>query len=268
MAQQTADEVRSYQLDDRYLATEGTVVLTGLQAITRVLLDRHRIDAARGLHTAGLASGYPGSPLGGLDLTLGRARPFLQQAGIVHRPGVNEELAASVVWGTQQSHIVGLRDGIDGIFGMWYGKSPGADRCGDVFKHANMFSVDPNGGVVAVVGDDPAAKSSSLPSQSETIFYDAAIPVLSAGSVQELLHLGLQASELSRYSGLWVAMKVVTNIADGVGAVDVDHRALRLEHPTIELDGEPWVHRRRLDTGADATASTGSGPRRVSLIAS
>jgi indolepyruvate ferredoxin oxidoreductase len=252
MTDQTTSELRSYRLDDRYLATEGTVVLTGLQAITRVLLDRHRIDADHGKRTGGVVSGYPGSPLGGFDLTLGKARPLLEAADVKHVPGINEELAASVVWGTQQSHIVGLRDGIDGIFGMWYGKSPGADRCGDVFKHANAFSVDPNGGVVAVVGDDPAAKSSSLPSQSETIFYDAAIPVLSAGSVQELLHLGLQASELSRYSGLWVALKVVTNIADGVGVVDVDHRSLRLDHPSIELDGEPWTHRRRLDTAGTA----------------
>lgn len=250
--QQASAETQAYRLDDRYTSTAGTVVLTGLQALTRILLDRHRLDAADGLRTGGLVSGYPGSPLGGFDLTLGRAAAFLREHDIVHVPGVNEELAASTVWGTQQQHVVGLRDGLRGVFGMWYGKSPGADRCGDAFKHANAFSVHPHGGVVAVVGDDPAAKSSSLPSQSETIFYDAAIPVLAAGSVQEVLHLGLQASELSRYTGLWTALKVVTNIADGVGAVDVSIGDVPRVHPQITLDGEPWVHRQRLDTTGTA----------------
>jgi indolepyruvate ferredoxin oxidoreductase len=207
-----------YSLDDRFGATDGTVVLTGLQAITRVLLDRQRIDATQGLSTGGVVSGYPGSPLGGLDLTLHRAETALGRHHIKHVPGVNEELAAAVISGTQQPHVVGLRPGIDGVFGMWYGKSPGADRCGDVFKHGNFLGSHRNGGVVAIVGDDPSAKSSSLPSHSETIFYDSLMPVLVPGSPQELLDLGVTALELSRYSGCWVGMTVLTNVADSVGS--------------------------------------------------
>ncbi|HEV8299156.1 MAG TPA: indolepyruvate ferredoxin oxidoreductase family protein [Acidimicrobiales bacterium] len=240
----------SFTLADRYDATHGTVVLTGLQAIGRVLIDRQRLDAARGRATAGVVSGYPGSPLGGLDLTLHRADRVLRAHRIKHVPGVNEELAAAVVSGTQQPHVVGLRSGIEGVFGMWYGKSPGADRCGDVFKHGNFLGSHPLGGVLAVVGDDPAAKSSSLPSHSETIFYDAFMPVLVPGTTQELLDLGLAGLELSRFSGCWVGMTVLTNVADSVGSVEVGFDRLRLDHPEVIIEGRPWQHRQRLDLTA------------------
>ncbi|MFI5910993.1 indolepyruvate ferredoxin oxidoreductase family protein [Dactylosporangium sp. NPDC051541] len=236
-----------YRLEDRYDAEDGTVVLTGTQAITRILLDRRRLDAAAGRRTGGLASGYPGSPLGGLDLTLHRAAQTLQAQDIRHVPGVNEELAAAVVFGTQQPSPGGLRDGLQGIFGLWYGKSPGVDRCGDAFKHANQFGTDPLGGVIAVAGDDPGAKSSSLPNQSETAFYDALMPVLVPGSTQELLDYGVTGLELSRYCGCWVGLKVVTNVADSVGSVNLDPGRLSLVRPELEIDGERWEHRQRLE---------------------
>ncbi|MFC5002688.1 indolepyruvate ferredoxin oxidoreductase family protein [Dactylosporangium cerinum] len=235
-----------YQLTDRYDADDGTVVLTGTQAITRILLDRHRLDRAAGLRTGGLASGYPGSPLGGLDLTLHRAAATLAAEDVRHVPGVNEELAAAVVFGTQQPSPGGFRDGLQGVFGLWYGKAPGVDRCGDAFKHANQFGVSPLGGVLAVAGDDPAAKSSSLPNQSETAFYDALMPVLVPGSVQELLDFGVTGLELSRYCGCWVGLKVVTSVADSVGSVRLDPGRLSLRHPALDIDGEPWQHRQRI----------------------
>jgi indolepyruvate ferredoxin oxidoreductase len=243
-------ELATYSLADRYDATSGAVVLTGLQAITRVLIDRHRIDRDAGLATGGVASGYPGSPLGGLDLALHKARPVLDANEVRHIPGVNEELAAAIVSGTQQPHVVGLRPGIDGVFGVWYGKSPGADRSGDVFKHANHLGVDPRGGLLAVVGDDPAAKSSSLPSHSETIFADAFMPVLVPANTQELLDYGITGIELSRYSGCWVGMTVLTSVADSVSSVLVDPRRLLLAHPSIEIEGRPWRHAQRLDLTA------------------
>jgi indolepyruvate ferredoxin oxidoreductase len=239
-----------FTLADRYGATDGTVVLTGLQAISRVLIDRQRLDAARGLRTGGVVSGYPGSPLGGLDLALHRAEAELRAHHIRHVPGVNEELAAAVVSGTQQPHVVGLRADVDGVFGMWYGKSPGADRCGDVFKHGNFLGADPRGGVLAVVGDDPAAKSSSLPSHSETIFADAMMPVLVPGTTQDLLDLGITGLELSRFCGCWVGMTVLTSVADSVGTVALAPQRLSLAHPAVEIDGRPWHHRQRVDLTA------------------
>jgi indolepyruvate ferredoxin oxidoreductase len=236
-----------YDLTDRYGADDGTVILTGTQAITRILLDRRRIDRDAGLSTGGLASGYPGSPLGGLDLALHRAAAELRAENIRHVPGVNEELAAAVVFGTQQPSPGGLRDGLQGVFGLWYGKSPGVDRCGDAFKHANALGASPFGGALAVAGDDPAAKSSSLPNQSETAFYDALMPVLVPGSTQELLDFGVTGLELSRFSGCWVGMKVVTNVADSVGSVNLGRDRLRLTHPTVEIDGQFWQHRQRID---------------------
>jgi indolepyruvate ferredoxin oxidoreductase len=246
----TTPDPAAYALTDRYEATSGTVVLTGLQAITRVLLDRQRIDAAKGLRTGGVASGYPGSPIGGLDLAMHRAKAILRAHSIRHVPGVNEELAAAIISGTQQPHVGGLRADIEGVFGMWYGKSPGADRCGDVFKHANFLGAHPLGGMLAVVGDDPAAKSSSLPSHSETIFLDAHMPVLVPGSTQELLDYGITAFELSRYCGCWVGMTVLTSVADSVSSVDLDPRRLRLAHPDVVIDGVAWQHQQKLELTA------------------
>ena len=192
--------VSDFDLDAKYRQTEGTILLTGIQALIRLTLDQHRADAARGLRTATFISGYQGSPLGMLDLTIKRMLPLLAEHDIRWQPGINEDLAATAVWGTQQ-RALGRLARHDGVLGMWYGKGPGVDRCGDVFKHANFMGVTDNGGVLAVGGDDPSAKSSTLPTDSNPTFYDALMPILYPGTIQEVLDLGLHGYALSRYSG-------------------------------------------------------------------
>ncbi|MEJ0064945.1 MAG: hypothetical protein WDM85_05540 [Caulobacteraceae bacterium] len=171
-------------LDDKFLLEDGRVFITGVQALVRVLLDRRRLDSREGLKTAGFLSGYRGSPLGGLDQQAHRAGKFLAAGDIVFKEGLNEDLAATAVWGTQQANLFpGAK--FDGVFGMWYGKAPGVDRTGDVFKHANFAGAWAKGGVVAVAGDDHACKSSTLPSQSEFAFQDFEMPVLAPSDVLE-----------------------------------------------------------------------------------
>src|SRR5690606_3089515 len=191
-------------LDDKYVLERGRIYLTGIQALVRLPLMQRQRDAAAGLNTAGFISGYRGSPLGGLDQQLWAARPFLDRAHVRFQPGLNEDLAATAVWGSQQ---VGLWPGAkyDGVFAMWYGKGPGVDLTGDVFKHANAAGSSRHGGVLVLAGDDHAAKSSTLPHQSEYAFMDACIPVLNPSGVQEILDYGLIGWALSRYSGCWVA---------------------------------------------------------------
>jgi indolepyruvate ferredoxin oxidoreductase len=202
-------------LEDRYLLDRGTVYLTGIQALVRVLLDRIRHDREQGRTTAAFVSGYEGSPLGGFDLELARRKKLLAEHQIVHQPGLNEELAATSVMGTQMA--VGRRP--DGIVGMWYGKAPGLDRATDALRHANLAGSDPSGGAVLLVGDDPNAKSSSVPNASELALADLSIPVLFPADAQDLLDHGLHAVELSRASGLWTSVKVVANVADSAGTV-------------------------------------------------
>jgi indolepyruvate ferredoxin oxidoreductase len=201
-------------LTDRYLREEGTVYLTGVQALVRVLFDRARQDRARGLRSGTFVSGYEGSPLGGYDLELNRRTDLLGELDIVHRPGVNEELAATSVMGTQLTGKVGgIRT--DGIAGVWYGKSPGLDRATDALRHANLIGTDPHGGAVALAGDDPAAKSSTLPCASEPALAELGMPTLYPGDSQDVLDFGLHAHYLSRYTGTWSAMKITTAVADG-----------------------------------------------------
>ena len=217
-------------LDIRYSAEAGEVYLTGTQALVRLMLMQARRDAQAGLDTAGFVSGYRGSPLGGLDQQFWRAARHLQAAHIRFQPGVNEDLAATAVWGTQQ---VGLFPGArhDGVFGMWYGKGPGVDRSGDVFKHANAAGTARHGGVLAVAGDDHACKSSTLAHQSEHAFIDAMIPVLNPAGVQEVLDLGLYGYAMSRFSGCWVALKAISETADSAAVVDVDPARVRIALP-------------------------------------
>ena len=170
-----------FDLDAKYRVTEGGILITGVQALARVLFDQIRADRRRGLNTAAFVSGYPGSPLGGFDQTLQRSGPLLGEHQIHWVPGVNEDLAATAVWGSQQDNLAPLSRH-DGVIGMWYGKAPGVDRCGDVFRHANLHGVGTNGGVLCAVGDDPQAKSSTLPSSSEIALYDAGMPVLVPGA--------------------------------------------------------------------------------------
>ena len=205
----------------------------------RLPMDQHRADQRAGLRTATLISGYRGSPLGGLDRELQRNTRFLREHEICFLPGINEDLGATAVFGSQ---IAGLfpRPKYDGVVGMWYGKAPGVDRSGDVFKHANFAGVSRTGGVLAVAGDDAMAKSSTLPSQSEAAFYDALMPVLSPGNVQEVLDLGRLGLELSRYSGLWVGFKIATSVADAYGTARVGSDRVQIVDPHFELDGNPW----------------------------
>ena len=209
-------------LDDKFLLTEGRVFITGVQALLRVLMDQHRLDAAAGLKTAGFVSGYRGSPLGGLDQQANRARKFLSAAEVVFKEGVNEDLAATAVWGSQQANLFPQTARYDGVFGMWYGKAPGVDRTGDVFKHANFAGTFPKGGVLAVAGDDHNCKSSTLPSQSEYAFQDFEMPVLSPADVQEVLDYGLMGYAMSRFSGLWVGLIALADTMDSGVTIDVD----------------------------------------------
>jgi indolepyruvate ferredoxin oxidoreductase len=230
---------RDFSLEQKYRREEGRIFLSGIQALVRLPLDQHRADQRRGLRTATLISGYRGSPLGGLDITLERNRDLLREHHIVPLPTVNEEQGATAVFGSQ---LVNLLPGgkYDGVLGMWYGKGPGVDRTGDAFKHANYAGAGRNGGVLALGGDDPASKSSTLPSDSTVTFYDAFFPVLFPGSVQEVLDLGRLGFELSRYSGLWVGFKVVTNVADEVGTAEVSPDRVSIVDPGFTWEGRAW----------------------------
>jgi indolepyruvate ferredoxin oxidoreductase len=214
-------ELAKASLEDKYTVERGRVFLTGTQALIRLLMLQRARDAAAGLNTAGFVSGYRGSPLGGLDLALARAQQHLEQSHVRFQPGVNEDLAATAIWGTQQVTLF-PRAKYDGVFGMWYGKGPGVDRCGDVFKHANAAGTSKHGGVLVLAGDDHAAKSSTLPHQSEHIFKACLIPVLNPANVQDYLDLGLHGYAMSRYSGLWVAFKCVTDVVESGSSVEVD----------------------------------------------
>ncbi|MGB7990104.1 MAG: indolepyruvate ferredoxin oxidoreductase family protein [Candidatus Methylophosphatis roskildensis] len=218
-------------LDDRYTQPSGRVFLTGSQALVRLLLMQRERDAAAGLDTAGFVSGYRGSPLGGFDQTLWKAREHLQSHNIVFQPGVNEDLAATAVWGSQQVNLFpGARHA--GVFALWYGKGPGVDRCGDVFRHANAAGSSRHGGVLVIAGDDHAAKSSTLPHQTDHVFKAVTMPLLAPSSVQEYLDLGIHGWSLSRYSGCWVAFKAVADTVETTASVDCDPHRVEIRLPT------------------------------------
>jgi len=213
--------LRDVSLDDKYALDSGRVFLNGTQALVRLLILQRQRDLAAGRNTAGFVSGYRGSPLGGLDQALWKAQPFLDRAHVRFQPGLNEDLAATSIWGTQQLNLYpGAR--YDGVFAMWYGKGPGVDRCGDVFKHANHAGTSRFGGVLALAGDDHGAKSSTLPHQSDHMFAAATMPVLYPASVQEILDLGLHGWAMSRYSGCWVGFKCVSDTVESSASIDVD----------------------------------------------
>ncbi|MCZ6846637.1 MAG: indolepyruvate ferredoxin oxidoreductase family protein, partial [Alphaproteobacteria bacterium] len=208
-------------LDDKYTLESGRVFLTGTQALVRLPMMQRLRDAKAGLNTAAYVSGYRGSPLGGLDQQMERAQQFLEKHNIVFRPGVNEDLAATAIWGSQQLNLFPNAN-YDGVFGMWYGTGPGVDRSGDVFKHGNLAGSSRHGGVLLLAGDDHLCKSSTTAHQSEFAFVDASIPVLHPAGVQEILDLGLYGWALSRYSGCWVAFKLVTDLVDSSASVAID----------------------------------------------
>ncbi|GAB7535684.1 indolepyruvate ferredoxin oxidoreductase family protein [Burkholderia sp. 3C] len=217
--------LQSVTLDDKYTLERGRAYMSGIQALVRLPMLQQERDRAAGLNTAGFISGYRGSPLGGLDQSLWKAQKHLAAHRIVFQPGLNEDLAATAVWGSQQ---VNLYPGAkyDGVFGMWYGKGPGVDRSGDVLKHANSAGSAPHGGVLVLAGDDHAAKSSTLAHQSEHLLKACGLPVLFPSNVQEYLDFGLHGWAMSRYSGLWVSLKCVTDVVESSASVDIDpHRA-------------------------------------------
>jgi indolepyruvate ferredoxin oxidoreductase len=217
-------------LDDKFTLERGRVFMTGTQALIRVAMLQRERDLKNGLNTAGFITGYRGSPLGSVDQTAVKAEKYLTARHVKFHPGVNEDLAATSVWGTQQ---VNLFPGAqyDGVFSLWYGKGPGVDRCGDVFKHANMAGSSAHGGVLVVAGDDHAAKSSTTAHQSEHILKACGIPVLYPSSVQEYLDYGLHGWAMSRYTGLWVAMKCVTDIVESGMSVEVDPERVQIALP-------------------------------------
>jgi indolepyruvate ferredoxin oxidoreductase len=233
---------REFTLDAKYRQEEGQILLSGVQALVRLPLDQHRADKRRGLNTATLISGYRGSPLGGLDLTLERNPALLREHNVVFLSGVNEDLGATAVYGSQLANLF-PQPKYDGVLGMWYGKGPGVDRTGDIFKHANFAGVGRHGGVLALGGDDPLSKSSTIPSHSEVAFYDALFPVLYPGNTQEILDLGRLGFEMSRYSGLWVGVKVVTNVADEIAIADVAPDRIVIADPGFVYEGRPWQAR-------------------------
>jgi indolepyruvate ferredoxin oxidoreductase len=214
--------LESVTLDDKYALESGRAFMSGVQALVRLPMLQRKRDAMFGLNTAGFISGYRGSPLGGYDQALWQAKTHLAAQNIVFQPGVNEELAATAVWGTQQLDLYPESKKFDGVFGIWYGKGPGVDRCSDVFKHANMAGTAKHGGVIALAGDDHIAKSSTAPHQSDHIFKACGLPVFFPSSVQDILDMGLHAFAMSRFAGVWSGMKTIQEIVESAASVNVD----------------------------------------------
>ncbi|MDN5502907.1 MAG: indolepyruvate ferredoxin oxidoreductase family protein [Comamonas sp.] len=220
------DEVRraleSVTLDDKYSLARGRAFMSGVQALVRLPMLQRLRDAQAGLNTAGFISGYRGSPLGTYDQSLWAAKKHMEANHIVFQPGVNEELGATAVWGTQQLDLYPETKKFDGVFGIWYGKGPGVDRCSDVFKHANMAGTAKHGGVIAIAGDDHISKSSTAAHQSDHIFKACGTPVFFPSNVQDILDMGLHAFAMSRFSGLWSGMKTIQEVVESSSSVLVD----------------------------------------------
>lgn len=222
--------LRDVHLDDKYTATSGAVYLTGTQALVRLPLMQRQRDVAAGLNTGGYISGYRGSPIGGYDQALWKARTHLDAHHVRFVPGLNEDLAATAIWGTQQLHCFpGAK--YDGVFSIWYGKGPGVDRSGDAFRHANQAGTAPHGGVLAIGGDDHGAKSSTVAAQTDHVFIAVSMPVLAPATVQDYLDLGLHGFAMSRFSGCWVGFKSVTDTLETAGIVDVSGERVRIILP-------------------------------------
>ena len=219
-----------YGLEDKYTRASGRIYLSGVQALVRLPMMQRLRDQAAGLDTAGFISGYRGSPLGGFDLELWRARKHLEAAAVRFQPGLNEDLGATMVWGTQQTNLFpGAK--VEGVFGMWYGKGPGVDRSGDVFKHANAAGTSARGGVLALAADDHACRSSTLPHGSEGEFSSALMPILNPAGVQDILDMGLVGWAMSRYTGRWIGFKTIAETVESSASVDVNPFARQIILP-------------------------------------
>jgi indolepyruvate ferredoxin oxidoreductase len=232
---------RDVTLDDRYQLADGTVLMTGVQGLVRLLFDQMRADRVAGLRTGTFMSGYQGSPLGGLDREL-RSQPALVADLDIHfRPGLNEDLGATSVWGSQLATTL-PNPRVEGVLGVWYGKAPGVDRAGDALRHGNFIGAHPKGGLLAICGDDPSCKSSTLPSESESTLAALRMPVVAPGNPQEVLDLGRHAIAASRASGLWVGLKVITAVADGIASVEVGPGRVVPVPVSVDDGGRPYVH--------------------------
>lgn len=275
--------MRNVSLNDVWECESGHVYMNGSQALARLPLLQAALDKSHGLNTAGFISGYRGSPLGGFDKTLWGAKEYLKARHIHFLPGINEDLGATAVWGSQQVNIFeGAK--YDGVFALWYGKGPGVDRTGDVFKHANAAGTSQYGGVLAVAGDDHACKSSTLPHQSDYAFMDASMPVLNPSGVQEVLDLGLYGWAMSRFSGCWVGFKALAEVMDSSVSAQIDPQRINIRlprnfqlpedglnsrWPDKPLEQEERLHRYKLEAAKafcranrlDHTVMTASHPR-------
>ncbi|MBV8620127.1 MAG: indolepyruvate ferredoxin oxidoreductase family protein [Curvibacter sp.] len=242
-------------LDDKYSLDYGRAFMSGVQALVKLPMLQRLRDAQLGKNTAGFISGYRGSPLGGYDQALWKASKFLKAQNIVFQPGVNEELAATALWGTQQLGFAPAgTQKFDGVFGIWYGKGPGVDRCSDVFKHANMAGTTPWGGVIAVAGDDHISKSSTAAHQSDHIFKACGFPVFFPSSVQEILDLGLHAFAMSRYAGVWSGLKTIQEIVESSATAMIDPDRVQIQIPTDFEIPAGGVHIRWPDHALDQEA--------------
>ena len=226
-----------YTLDDKYLLDEGKVFLSGTQALVKLPLIQKKVDKLNGINTAGFISGYPGSPLGGYDHALHQASDFLQKNEIVFQPGINEDLAATALHGSQQTTLVD-NPKYDGVFGIWFGKGPGVDRSGDALKHGNYAGSSKYGGVLALAGDDHAAKSSTTAHQSDHAFIHFGMPVLNPATVQDYIDFGLMGIAMSRYSGCWVGMKCITDTVESAASVDIGLDRFKPQLPKEQLSEE------------------------------
>ncbi|MCY7314056.1 MAG: indolepyruvate ferredoxin oxidoreductase family protein [Rubrivivax sp.] len=223
--------LESATLDDKYSLDSGRAFMSGVQALVRLPMLQRQRDARAGLNTGGFISGYRGSPLGGYDQALWAAKKHLAHNHIVFQPGVNEELGATAVWGTQQLDLYPQSAKYDGVFGIWYGKGPGVDRCSDVFKHANMAGTSKHGGVIAIAGDDHVSKSSTAAHQSDHIFKACGLPVFFPSSVQDILDMGLHAFAMSRFSGVWSGMKTIQEVVESSASVSIDPDRVKILMP-------------------------------------
>jgi indolepyruvate ferredoxin oxidoreductase len=233
-------------LDDKFDLGKERIFLSGAQAVVRMLLMQRERDRRAGLNTAGFVSGYRGSPLGGLDMQLWKARQQLGQSNIVFQPGLNEELAATACWGSQQAELLG-EGRYDGVFSIWYGKGPGVDRSGDVFRHANLAGSSRHGGVLALMGDDHMAESSTNAHATEFHFVDAMIPILNPAGVQEIIDYGLYGFALSRFAGTWGAIKCVKDNIESTASVDASLGRVSIVVPEFDMPAGGLNIRNELD---------------------
>lgn len=273
-----------FSLDDKYTLEEGVVYVNGIQALVRLPIEQMQRDQRQGLRTGAFISGYEGSPLGGYDIALARVGQLLAAHNIRFVPGINEDLAATAVMGSQTYQLLPEAN-TDGVVGVWYGKGPGVDRSGDALRHANFAGIGKNCGALVLAGDDHTSKSSTIPHQSELSLYNFGIPTLHAGNTQEVLDYGLYGIAMSRFSGAWAGLKLTTDVCDGGGTIEVSPQRCQVREPEIIFDGQPYkkvmqprliasyslhlereIHERRLLAAREFASLNGLNEIRVSHV--